>query len=303
MGYRFFTLPDPLAKMGMQDLSTTRPNMRELELKAAELRLAALETALAGGKGHIPPAFSWADVAVALFYAGVLQVRPKEPRWSERDRFILSKGHGCLTLYALLADLGFVDAGELSRFAGRGSLLPGHPDTLIPGVEACSGSLGHGLGVGAGMALAGQLDVAPWRVFVLLGDGECNEGSIWEAAMFAGHQRLHNLIAIVDRNRLGATDFTENSLSLEPLGARFRDFGWDVVECDGHSIGSIVDLLQQARARPDGKPFVLIANTTKGKSVPFMENSPLWHHRMPKGKEIDIARDTLRSIIAGLQGH
>ena len=121
--------------------------------------------------------------------------------------------------------------------------------------------------------------------------------------MFAGHQRLHNLIAIVDRNRLGATDFTENSLSLEPLGARFRDFGWDVAECDGHSIGSVVDLLQAARARPDGKPFVLIANTTKGKSVPFMENSPLWHHRMPKGKEIDVARDTLRSIIAGLQGH
>jgi transketolase len=288
--------------MDMPDLPTTRPNLRKLELKAAELRLAALETALAGGKGHIPPAFSWAEIAVALFYAGVLQIRPTEPRWSERDRFILSKGHGCLTLYAVLADLGYLDAAELSRFAGKGSLLPGHPDTLIPGVETCSGSLGHGLGVGAGMALAGRLDDAPWRVFVLLGDGECNEGSIWEAAMFAGHQRLHNLVAIVDRNRLGATDFTENSLSLEPLAARFRDFGWEVLECDGHSIGVLADQLDKARSRREGKPFALIANTIKGKSVPFMENSPLWHHRMPKGKEIDVARDTLRSIIAGLQG-
>lgn len=275
-------------------------NIGFLTRKAAELRLAALETALCGKKGHIPPAYSWADVATALFYGGVLRLRPEEPRWEGRDRFILSKGHACLTLYAALADKGFFPPEELSRFAGAGSLLPGHPDTEIPGIEACSGSLGHGLGLGTGMALAGRLDKAPWRVFVVLGDGECNEGSIWEAAMLAGHQKLHNLVAVVDRNRLGATDFTDNYLTLEPLSERFRAFGWEAVDTDGHDISGLIETLTRARDREQGKPFAIIAHTTKGKGVPFMENSPLWHHRMPKGDEITTAREILRARIAEL---
>jgi transketolase len=275
-------------------------NIQFLSRKAAELRLAALETALAGKKGHIPPAYSWADVATALFYGGVLRVRPEEPRWAGRDRFILSKGHACLTLYAAMADKGFFPAEELNGFAGAGTLLPGHPDTEIPGIEACSGSLGHGLGLGTGMALAGRLDKAPWRVFVVLGDGECNEGSIWEAAMLAGHQKLHNLVAIVDRNRLGATDFTDNYLTLEPLSERFRAFGWEAVDMDGHDILGLIETLTKARDRTEGKPFAVIAHTTKGKGVPFMENSPLWHHRMPKGDEITTARAILRARIAEL---
>ncbi len=272
-------------------------NIRALQRKAAQLRLTALETALSGKKGHIPPAYSWADIAVSLFYGGIINVRPDEPKWEGRDRFLLSKGHACLTLYALLADKGFFPAEELPKFAGPGSLLPGHPDFEIPGVENASGSLGHGLGVGSGMALAGKLDKAPWRVFVVLGDGECQEGSIWEAAMFAGQRKLHNLIAIVDCNGLGATDFTANYLSLEPLADRFRAFGWEAVEHDGHDMPGLIELFQKARAREEGKPFVLIARTTKGKGVSFMQNSPLWHHRMPKGEEISRARQELQAQI------
>lgn len=281
-------------------MSTPPLSTKALQRKSYELRLTALETALAGKKGHIPPAYSWADVATALFYGGVLRLRPHEPKWAGRDRFILSKGHACLTLYAILVDLGFVSADELTQFAGKGSLLPGHPDTEIPGVEACSGSLGHGLGVACGMAMAARLDRADWRAFVVLGDGECNEGSVWEAAMLAGHQKLHNLIAVVDRNRLGATDFTDNYLTLEPLAERFRAFGWEVVEVDGHDIALITQTLLRARDRDSGKPFVMVAQTTKGKGVPFMENSPLWHHRMPKGEEIQTARAVLTAQIHAL---
>jgi transketolase len=281
-------------------LSDDRNTIRGLQRKAYELRLIALETALCGKKGHIPPAYSWAEVATALFYGKVLRLKPDQPKWSGRDRFILSKGHACLTLYAALADLGFFDAKELQHFAGKGSLLPGHPDTEIPGIEACSGSLGHGLGVGAGMALAGRMDRAPWRVFVVLGDSECNEGSVWEAAMFASHQKLHNLIAVVDRNGLGATDFTDNYLTLEPLAERFRAFGWETVEADGHDLPTLIATLTAARDRTTGKPFALIAKTIKGKGVPYMENSTQWHHRMPKGDEITVARALLQARISEL---
>lgn len=276
-------------------------NIRAIQRKAYELRLLALETALSGKKGHIPPAYSWAEVAAALFYGGVLRLRPEQPKWDGRDRFILSKGHACLTLFGVLADKGFIPHEELKLFAGKGSLLPGHPDTEIPGIEACSGSLGHGLGLGTGMALAGRLDKADWRVFVVLGDGECNEGSVWEAAMLAGHQKLHNLVAIVDRNGLGATDFTDNYLTLEPLAERFKSFGWETVEMDGHDLPGLIDTLTAARNRTSGKPFALIAKTTKGKGVPFMENSPKWHHRMPKGDEITAAREILKARITELQ--
>ncbi len=278
-------------------MSIDRNEIRAIQRKADELRLMALETALCGKKGHLPPAFSWAEIAASLFYGNVLRLRPDQPNWIGRDRFILSKGHACLTLYAALADLGFISKDELKHFAGHGTLLPGHPDTEIPGIEACSGSLGHGLGLGAGMAFAGRLDQAKWRVFVVLGDAECNEGSIWEAAMFAGHQKLHNLIAIVDRNRLGATDFTDNYLTLEPLAERFRSFGWDAVDVDGHNLSILIDTLLEARNRSEGKPIALIAKTVKGKGVSFMENSSQWHHRMPKGDEVAEARRLLNERI------
>jgi transketolase len=261
----------------------------ELRSKAAQIRQQVLEMAITAGKGHVPPAFSWMEIGVALFYGGVLRYNPANPTWSDRDRFILSKGHGCLTLYAILADKGFFPSAELMKFASPGALLPGHPDIAIPGVEAVSGSLGHGLGIGCGMALSARLDQRTSMVFVVLGDGECDEGSVWEAAMFAGHAHLQNLVAIVDRNGLSATDFTENVLALEPLDQRWRSFGWDVTTADGHSIDGLISVLSTARSQPTGHPRVLIANTVKGKGVGFMENSPDWHHRLPKGDAVGMA--------------
>ncbi|MDH5700786.1 MAG: transketolase, partial [Nitrospirota bacterium] len=165
-------------------------NIQLLEWKAASLRRVVLQMALRAGKGHVAPALSWVDIAVTLFYEGYLRVHPNDPQWEERDRFILSKGHGCLTLYAVLADLGFFDLAELETFVKDGSRLAGHPDPNIPGVEVLSGSLGHGLGIGAGLCLGAKLDRRDWKTYVLLGDGECQEGSIWEAAAFASHHRL-----------------------------------------------------------------------------------------------------------------
>lgn len=258
-----------------------------LAAKAAMIRRTALRCALAAKKGHVPPAFSWVEIGVALFYGGGLRLRPAQPRWPERDRFVLSKGHGCLTLYAILADLGFFPAAELDRFAADGALLPGHPDLEIPGVENISGSLGHGLGTAAGMALAARLSGAEWRAVALLGDGECQEGSVWEAAMFAGQHRLGNLTAIIDRNGLSATGFTEQVVGLEPLADRLAAFGWDVETVDGHDIAALAALLAPRTPRP--RPLAVIARTTKGKGVDFMENSELWHHRLPQGDEIAAA--------------
>ena len=256
-----------------------------------------MQTALWGGKGHIPPAFSWVEIAVTLYYAGILKFDPKQTSLETRDRFILSKGHACLTLYAILSDLNFFSKQHLKNFAGNGSMLPGHPDTEIPGIEVCSGSLGHGLGIGAGMATSAKIDKSAWNVFVLLGDGECHEGSIWEAAMYAGHNKLSRLTAIIDRNKLGATDFTENYGSLEPLKERFLSFGWDVFEIDGHCFEEIYfRLLEVTKNKFKNKPLCIIANTVKGKGVPFMENSKSWHHRMPKGEEIDLAWKFLDKI-------
>lgn len=269
----------------------------DLTQKAAEIRLTVLETALKVGKGHVPPAFSWADIAVTLFYGGILNYRVNEPNWKDRDRFILSKGHACLTLYATLADLDFFSKSELDDFAGDGSLLPGHPDIEIPGVDAMSGSLGHGLGTAAGMALAARLDGKKWRAFVVLGDGECHEGSVWEAAMLAGHQKLSNLVAIVDSNKLAATNFTDNIVSLEPLADRWTSFGWDCQSIDGHSIDQILETLSPDRLAAQKKPLAIIANTIKGKGVDFMESSPNWHHQLPKGDQVELAISQLKDTL------
>jgi len=265
----------------------------DLPAIAKRIRRTSLEAALKAKKGHIPPAFSWADIGVALYYGGILRVKPEQPHWAERDRFILSKGHGCLALYAILADRGFFPKEKLDQFAGDGALLPGHPDPDIPGVEAVSGSLGHGLGTGAGMALAARLDRKPWRVFTVLGDGECQEGSIWEAAMFAGQHRLGNLIAIVDNNKLAATDFTDNIVTLGPVADRFRVSGWDAESVDGHDFGQLLRALDPKALEARQKPLAIIANTIKGRGVDFMENSPLWHHQMPKNDQIERARAQL----------
>ena len=270
-------------------------NTTLLEWKSAFLREHILKTALAAGKGHVAPALSWVEIAVTLFYGGHLNFRSNDPQWEGRDRFILSKGHGCLTLYAMLADLGFIPLSELSTFVKAGSRLAGHPDPDIPGVEVLSGSLGHGLGVGAGQCFGAKLDQAHWKTFVLLGDGECQEGSIWEAAAFASHHCLNNLVAIVDRNRLGATDFTEEVLQLEPLADRWKAFGWNVYQVDGHSFKELSEAFSFIRSEQHDRPLVILANTTKGKGVDFMEGDPAWHHRLPTGSHATYALDVLHS--------
>ena len=272
-------------------------NVTLLKKKAAKVRLKILQTALNAGKGHVPPAFSWTDIAVSLFYGGILSLDPSDPEWKDRDRFILSKGHACLTLYVILADLGYYPVEELDSFAGHGTLLPGHPDTLIPGVDAISGSLGHGLSTAAGLAMGARLNHEPWRTFIVMGDGECHEGSVWEAAMLAGHHKLKNLVAIIDRNMLGATDFTENIVKIDPLEDKFLSFGWQCVSIDGHNYEEILSALDSNRLTNNDRPLAVIANTTKGKGVDFMEASPDWHHQLPKGEAVDVALSQLKSTL------
>ena len=233
----------------MKRLVNSKHNKNHLQAKAKELRIKIFQAAMNAGKGHIPGAFSWVEIGVALYYGGVLDFNPEQPKWDLRDRFVLSKGHSCLTLYAILSDLGFFADSELSCYGKGGSMLAGHPDIEIPGVETCTGSLGHGLGVAAGMAVSGQLKNLPRSHFIVLGDAECHEGSVWEAAMFAGHRRLGNLTAIVDRNGFGATDATENYASVEPIEDRFKSFGWATHRIDGHDFEQLLPVLQSAKSK------------------------------------------------------
>lgn len=262
----------------------------ELQRKARLIRGRILEMVVSANKGHIGGAFSCSDILVALYFGGILRFDPGKPDWSERDRFILSKGHSGIALYAILADLGYFPLQVLSSFCQNGSILGGHPDRNIPGVEIDTGSLGHGLGVAAGLALCAKMEKRDYLSVVLLGDGECYEGSVWEAAMFSGHHELNNLVAIVDRNRQCATDFTEDCNRLDPLADKWRAFNWDVREINGHSFVELLDALKDLRLRRSPRPLVVIAGTIKGKGVPFMEGRIKWHHGVPSGENLDIAR-------------
>ena len=273
-------------------------NVQALQYKAAELRVHILRTALKAGKAHVPPAFSWVEIAVALFYGRHLNVRPHDPKWEDRDRFILSKGHGCLTLYAMLADLGFFPKTELDNFCGPGSLLAGHPDTNIPGVEGISGSLGHGLGLSAGLALGAKLHSRPWKVVTVMGDGECQEGSVWEAAMFASHHQLHNLVAIIDRNGLGATNYTENNVALEPFAGKWEAFGWTVIEANGNEMEDILSNLKLAKSlSKKEKPILILMKTEMGAGVDFMEGTHKWHGIAPNDEDLQKALAQLEETL------
>ena len=213
-----------------------------------------------------------------VLYDEILNVRPAEPRYRDRDRFILSKGHGCLALYAILADKGFFAREELLQQSCAGALLGGHPEIHIPGVEASTGALGHGLAIGVGLALAARLSRRTNRVFVLMGDGELNEGSVWEAALTAAKHRLDRLVAIVDYNKLQSYGPVEAVLPLEPLAAEWQAFGFGVSACDGHDVMELRDRLQ-ALPFESGRPSILIAHTVKGRGVGFAEHDPQWHHK------------------------
>jgi len=261
--------------------------LNSLEL-AWRIRRHGVEMTHLSGGSHIGSVLSVADI-VAVLYADVANVDPRNPRADDRDRIILSKGHAGASIYAALAEQGFFDIAELRTHYADGSRLSGHVSHKgVPGVEFSTGSLGHGLSVGAGMAYAAKKDGKSHRVFVILGDGECDEGSVWEAALVANHYGLGNLVAIVDRNRMQSLDFSEATIALEPFADKWRAFGWSTVDVDGHDHE---DLKQSLRGcRGSAKPTVVIAQTTKGKGISFMENDILWHYRFPHdGEEYDGA--------------
>jgi len=260
-----------------------------LNKKSYELRKTVLEMCIKAGTGHVTSSLSCIDILVALHYGGVMKFDPKDPKWAERDRFILSKGQASPALYAVLADLGYFDRKMLFKFAQKDGIFGVHLQHDVPGVEITSGSLGLGLGVAAGIALAAKMDRDLYFTFALLGDGECYEGSIWETAMFASHNRLNNLVAIVDRNYICATDFTENLIELEPMEDKWLAFGWDVMRIDGHNIRDILDALSNIRSRKSTSPLVIIADAVKGEGIECIANNPRWHGIAPKGKDAEEA--------------
>jgi transketolase len=250
---------------------------------ATDVRCAVLAEIGTAKLGHVGGDFSVTDLLTTLFLS-VLRVDPGEPAWPDRDRFILSKGHCSAALYAVLAEAGFIPKELLSRFMAPLSPLNGHPNRRkVPGVEASTGPLGHGLPIAVGCAIAARLSRSSRRVFAILGDGELQEGSNWEAAMCAGHRKLSNLTAIVDRNGLQQGAGTEETNRLEPLGDKWRAFGWDVAEVDGHDHGALHDALSAA---PGERPRCFLARTVKGKGASFMENRVEWHHKVPSPQQI-----------------
>jgi transketolase len=270
-------------------------NIKELEKKANYIRNHVLDMCVAAGTGHVNSSFSSVEIMTALYFGGILRFDQKNPKWEDRDRFILSKGQASPLLYATLATAGFFPEDELKRFNKADGIFGVHLQHDVPGVEITSGSLGQGFGVAAGMALAAKMNRKLYMTFALLGDGECYEGSIWETAMFASQQRLNNLIAIVDRNHLCVTDFTENIIALEPMDKKWESFGWEVVNINGHSFEEIFSALNGFRSRKTNKPLMIIADTTKGKGVSFLCDVPLWHGLAPKGQDAVVAKNELNN--------
>ncbi len=276
------------------------PDSSDLEARARTIRAGVVRMIHGSGtEGHYGGSLSCVEILTSLYW-GCLRHRPQEPGWADRDRFILSKGHSAPALYAVLAEAGYFPKEQLSTFKKFGGILQGHPDMKkTPGVEMSSGSLGLGLSVGVGMALAGRVDKRDYRVYVLLGDGELDEGSVWEAAMAASHYHLGTLIAILDRNRLQISGNTEDCLKLEPLGDKWRAFGWAVYDIDGHDIGQILAALRLAihgATSGHGRPAMIIANTVKGKGLSFLEDRAESHSCALTGEQFEQG---LRAIEGG----
>jgi transketolase len=250
------------------------PDLDERSLALRSMIVDALE---GGGRGHVGAALSLVEI-IRVLYDSVLNVRPAEPQWLDRDRCILSKGHGCLALYAVLADKGFFSVEELRRQCMTGALLGGHPEISIPGVEASTGALGHGLPIGVGMALAARMQGRASKVFVITGDGELDEGSIWESALSAGKHGLDNLTVIVDYNKVQSYGRVDEVMPLEPLAEKWRAFGFNVLEVDGHDVNALESVLASLPAAL-GRPTAVLAHTVKGRGFAFAEHDPAWHHK------------------------
>lgn len=258
----------------------------------ARLRKNIFLMAYYGKTGHIAPAFSVVEMLYSLYFKGILKHNSSDSNWDDRDRLVMSKGQGALALYSVLIDAGYIKEEEKKSFARPGSILGGEPNMMdIPGVESTSGSLGHGLPFAAGMAHAFKIQKKPNKVYCIIGDGECQEGVIWEAAISSVHFKLDNLTVIMDNNRLQAMDKVENILGPIDHFAQWKGMGWDVSEIDGHDIDEITNELKKENT--PGKPRIIIANTVKGKGVSFMENEPIWHFRMPNEDELKIVQKEL----------
>jgi len=266
--------------------------------RACFVRLETLRLARIAGAGHYSGTFSAAELLSVLYYRQ-LRYRPKDPGWADRDRFVLSKGHAAIGLYPVLADVGFFNASALDSYTRLGSAFGDHPDMrLVPGIDFSSGSLGHGLSIGVGMALSARVQRRRYRTYVMVGDGELAEGQIWEAVMAASHFGLGSLICIVDRNQLCIDGYTEDVMSVEPLGQRFSSFGWSVQRLDGHDVDAIVSAFDALADEPAGPPQVIIADTVKGKGVARMELDVDWHVGNLNDADYEAVEAELRAGVA-----
>jgi transketolase len=271
-------------------------SIEQMKEIARNMRIDIIKMIGAAGSGHPGGSLSEVELMVALYFK-VMRHDPKRPKWDGRDRFILSKGHGCATLYSVLAECGYIDHALLPTFRKLGSPLQGHPDKrFLPILEASTGSLGNGLSIGIGMALAGKLNKAGFHTFVMTGDGEIQEGQNWEAAMFAPFHKLNNLTLIIDYNKQQLDDYTAKILDVSPLGDKFRAFNWNVIEVDGHDYNQIVPALEKARNNTTDHPTCIVANTIKGKGVSFMEGVVKWHGVAPKPEEVAAAVKELEAV-------
>ncbi|MBM7853668.1 transketolase [Desulfohalotomaculum tongense] len=262
--------------------------LEELQAKAKIIRRDIVTMLGEAGSGHPGGSLSAADIVTALYFE-VMNINPREPNWPDRDRFVLSKGHAAPVLYAALAERGYFEKEELKSLRRLGSRLQGHPDMKkLPGVEMSTGSLGQGLSAANGMAMAGKLDKKDYRVYVLLGDGEIQEGQVWEAAMAAAHYKLDNLTAFLDYNKMQIDGRIEEVMSPEPVADKWRAFGWHVIEIDGHNMEQILKAVDEAKGTT-GKPTIIVAQTVKGKGVSFMENQVGWHGKAPSAEQVEEA--------------
>jgi len=277
----------------MTNTSAKEVDLASLEEIARDLRLDILDMTARAGSGHASSSFSSVEIVTALYFGGILRYNPKDPWWPERDRFIMSKGHAAPLLYAALARAGYIDREMLWKLREINSPVQGHPiQGMLPGVEATTGSLGQGLSLGIGHLLGARLSGMDFRVYVLLGDGECEAGQIWEAAMAAAHFKTDKLIAILDYNKFQETGPISREMALEPLVEKWQSFGWHVAEADGHDVGAILDQITELQD-VEGQPSILIAHTVKGKGVSFVEADFTYHGRAILGDLTEKAREEL----------
>ena len=269
-----------------------RPTLEALAERARWLRQEVFDMVLRQRDGHIPSSFSMAEILVTLYYGGVLRWTHGNPGDPERDRLIVSKGHAAMALYPILANIGYFPRQELERFTQPDGLLGMYADVRIPGIEGISGSLGHGLGMACGFCYAARMTGKSYRSFVILGDGECYEGSVWESAMFGAHHGFDDLVAIVDRNALCILGETERLVRMEPFDDKWRAFGWHVERVDGHSLQDLQTAFSMI-GRTGGRPLAIVADTVKGKGISFMEGRSEWHNRMPTAAQVAQARREL----------